>query len=58
MLAFSELEPPGYGPRRVTQAEIRNAFAVGWRVDWIRPATFESRIRDGPRAWLSSITHL
>jgi hypothetical protein len=42
----------------VTQAEIRAAFAGGWRIDWIRPAVFESRIREGPRAWLSSITRL
>jgi cyclopropane fatty-acyl-phospholipid synthase-like methyltransferase len=59
MLAFSELEPPGYGPRRVTQAEIRAAFADGWRIRWIRPAAFDSRIRRaGPRAWLSSIARL
>lgn len=58
MLAFSELEPPGYGPRRVTQAEIRDAFAGGWRIDRIRPATFESRTREGPWAWLSAIVRL
>ncbi len=59
MIAFSDLEPPGYGPRRVTQAEIRDAFAGGWRVNWIRPATFDTRIRSqGPRAWLSSIVRL
>jgi 2-polyprenyl-3-methyl-5-hydroxy-6-metoxy-1,4-benzoquinol methylase len=59
MIAFSDLEPPGYGPRRVTQAEIRDAFAGGWRVNWIRPATFDTRIRPkGPRAWLSSIVRL
>ena len=57
MLAFSELEPPGYGPRRVTQQEIRDTFRDGWTVNYIRPATFESRTRTlGPRAWLSSIT--
>ena len=57
MLCFSELEPPGYGPRRVTQKEIRDTFRDGWTVNYIRPATFESRTRTlGPRAWLSSIT--
>src|SRR5262245_52207608 len=30
MLCFSEEEPPGWGPRRVTQAEIREVFAPGW----------------------------
>jgi len=57
MLCFSELEPPGYGPRRITQSEIRNTFQDGWSINYIRPATFESRTRaEGPRAWLSSIS--
>lgn len=57
MLAFSEFEPGDYGPRRVTQAEIRATFDDGWRIDWIRPATFDARTRPkGSRAWLSSIT--
>lgn len=45
------------GPRRVTQGEIRAAFVEGWKVEWIRPAGFETRI-DGheARAWLASIT--
>jgi cyclopropane fatty-acyl-phospholipid synthase-like methyltransferase len=29
MLCFSELEPEGYGPRRITQAEIKNSFLRG-----------------------------
>ena len=60
MLAFSELEPGEYDlPRRLSQEEIRATFSDGWRVDRIRPAVFESRIRpDGSRAWLSSITRV
>lgn len=58
MLAFSNLEPGEFPlPRRVAPEEIRASFSAGWRVDWIRPAVFESRIRpDGSRAWLSAIT--
>jgi 2-polyprenyl-3-methyl-5-hydroxy-6-metoxy-1,4-benzoquinol methylase len=57
MLCFSDLEPAGYGPRRITQQEIRDTFCDGWRINYIRPAIFESRTRvDGPRAWLSSVT--
>jgi cyclopropane fatty-acyl-phospholipid synthase-like methyltransferase len=57
MLAFSELEPGGYGPRRISQQEIRTTFSDGWRIDEIRAAVFESRTRpEGSRAWLSSIT--
>jgi SAM-dependent methyltransferase len=57
MLALSELEPGNYGPRRITQQEVRTAFGDGWRVDWIRTAVFEGLKRPaGYRAWLSSIT--
>jgi cyclopropane fatty-acyl-phospholipid synthase-like methyltransferase len=57
MLCFSELEPGDYGPRRVTQAEIRESFHDGWRVNYIREATLEARLRlSGVHAWLSSIS--
>ena len=57
MLCFSDLEPAGYGPRRITEREIRESFRDGWTINYIRPATFESRTRaEGPRAWLSSIS--
>ena len=59
MLAFSELEPGGYGPRRITQKEIRAAFSDGWRINEIQATIFESRTRaEGPHAWLSSITRV
>ena len=57
MLCFSELEPAGYGPRRVTKQEILDSFQKGWTINYIIPAVFESRTRaEGPRAWLSSIS--
>ncbi len=57
MLCFSEHEPGVWGPRRVTQREIRDAFRTGWRVEWVREATFEANVETGsPRAWLSSLT--
>jgi cyclopropane fatty-acyl-phospholipid synthase-like methyltransferase len=57
MLCFSELEPGDYGPRRVTQAEIKNSFQDGWRINYIRPAIMEGRLRpSGIHAWLSSIS--
>jgi cyclopropane fatty-acyl-phospholipid synthase-like methyltransferase len=57
MLCFSELEPGGYGPRRITRREIQDSFRDGWSINYIRPAVFESRTRaEGPRAWLSSIS--
>jgi cyclopropane fatty-acyl-phospholipid synthase-like methyltransferase len=59
MLAFSEREPGGYGPRRITKKEIQTAFSDGWRINEIRAAVFESRTRpEGSQAWLSSITRV
>ena len=56
MLCFSDREPAGYGPRRITQQEIGESFQDGWTIRYIRPAVFESRTRtSGPLAWLSSI---
>jgi len=57
MLCFSEHEPGSYGPRRVTQAEIRETFSKGWRINYIREAEFETMFgTQGVKAWLSSIT--
>jgi SAM-dependent methyltransferase len=60
MLCFSDREPSDWGgPRRVTKEEIQKTFSSHWRVDWIRPARFESQYHDeGGHAWLSSITRL
>ena len=57
MLCFSDLEPGSYGPRRVTQRDVRNAFGGTWHINYIRPAQMESRLHiDGIHAWLSSIS--
>jgi SAM-dependent methyltransferase len=49
VLCFSEEEPPGWGPRRVTQAELRATFAAGWSEIGIAPARFETRWGFVPR---------
>ncbi len=59
MLCFSEHEPGSYGPRRVTQAEIRATFGKGWKINYIREAELEITFgAEGVKAWLSSITRL
>ena len=59
MLCFSEHEPGSYGPRRVTQAEIRATFGKGWKINYIREAKLETTFSaEGVKAWLSSITRL
>jgi SAM-dependent methyltransferase len=63
MLCFSDLQPGlEGGPRRVSQAEIRQTFGAGWRVDSIIDERFTTRDPGSgpraPRAWLASITRL
>ena len=57
MISFSDQEPSGYGPRRVSEREIRECFSNGWSVQYIQPTVLESAVKDpGPRGWLSLIT--
>jgi cyclopropane fatty-acyl-phospholipid synthase-like methyltransferase len=57
MLCFSDRQPGDWGPRRVTEGEIRASFADGWTVDAIEPATIDITIDpDGARAWLVALT--
>lgn len=63
LLCFSEEEPGTEGPRRVTQAEIKSAFASGFVVESIEASRFEvNRNRHGlqfspggPKAWFCVI---
>jgi ubiquinone/menaquinone biosynthesis C-methylase UbiE len=56
MLCFSDEEPPGWGPRRVTSAEIRQTFAAGWEVETIEPTELDVTIRAEPvRSWFAAI---
>jgi ubiquinone/menaquinone biosynthesis C-methylase UbiE len=56
MLSFSDEEPPGWGPRRVTQAEIRETFCRGWVIESIEAGELHVTLRAEPvRAWLCSI---
>jgi ubiquinone/menaquinone biosynthesis C-methylase UbiE len=56
MLSFSEEEPAGWGPRRITKAEIHEAFSNGWNVDAVEPAELHITLRPSPvRSWLASI---
>lgn len=57
MLCFSEHQPGDWGPRRITQEEIRASFADGWVVDSIEPAVIEITINPaGAQAWLVGAT--
>jgi cyclopropane fatty-acyl-phospholipid synthase-like methyltransferase len=57
MLGFSDREPGTGGPLRLTQDQIRTAFADGWQIDSIEPATIEITTDPaGVRAWLVTVT--
>lgn len=43
IMCFSEKTPGDQGPRRVTEAELRSAFANGWEIETLERARFESR---------------
>ncbi len=59
MLCFSDRLPGTFGPRRVSQDEIRTSFADGWRVESIEPATMDITIRpEGAAAWLAAIVRV
>lgn len=56
LMCFSERQPGDWGPRRVTEAELRGSFADGWTVDRLEPATFEINPlpeADSVDAWLA-----
>jgi ubiquinone/menaquinone biosynthesis C-methylase UbiE len=58
ILCFSEHQAGDWGPRRVTQRELRDTFAVGWNVDSIDSAYFDVQLGEATeaQAWLASIT--
>src|SRR4029078_10414719 len=63
VLCFSDREPPGEGPRRVTREELEDSFRDGWEVKDIREARLETVSGPGapqfspggPKAWLGTI---
>ena len=59
LMCFSDEEPSGVGPRRVSKSELQTAFAVGWEMESITAARFQviPEFKDqfsagGPKAWL------
>jgi cyclopropane fatty-acyl-phospholipid synthase-like methyltransferase len=59
MLCFSDRQPGHQGPRRVTEAQIRDSFGEGWSLDAIEPARFDLNIDPrGAQAWRAAITRL
>jgi len=58
LLCFSDAQAGEFGPRRVSQDEIRESFAQGWRVESVDAVTMDvtfARAPEGVRAWRASI---
>lgn len=54
LFCFSDKEHREGGPRRISEQELRHAFAHGWDLEWLEPARFESLIHPGgAAAWLA-----
>ena len=44
LLCFSDRQPGDWGPRRVTREEIESSFAVGWVIESLEPAEFQTNL--------------
>jgi SAM-dependent methyltransferase len=59
LLCFSDSEPRGGGPRRVSELEIRQSFRSGWTIERLRPARFETNLPGfTARAWSARLTRV
>jgi hypothetical protein len=57
MLCFSDGQPGDWGPRRVTQDEIRAAFSEGWGLESIEPTVIDLTWDPaGAFAWQVAVT--
>jgi SAM-dependent methyltransferase len=60
LMCFSDRQPGEFGPRRVSQAELRGAFADGWTILAIEASTFQ--VNPGSfgvataQAWLATVS--
>jgi SAM-dependent methyltransferase len=58
ILCWSDEEPPGPGPRRIAEHEIRDAFRSIFAVMEVAPARFEKADGVPARAWLARLTKI
>jgi len=59
LLCWSDRNPFGRGPRRISPGEIRETFSEGWWVEAVDPEWLETRLPDGRiHAWLARIARV
>jgi cyclopropane fatty-acyl-phospholipid synthase-like methyltransferase len=57
MMCFSDREPGDWGPRRISQSEVRSTFADGWQLNYIQASAFTTTMGTAD-AWLASFKRL
>jgi cyclopropane fatty-acyl-phospholipid synthase-like methyltransferase len=56
LMCFSDRQPGTWGPRRVSQAELREAFSDGFSIESIEPSVFAVALDPAEvQAWLATI---
>jgi SAM-dependent methyltransferase/mannose-6-phosphate isomerase-like protein (cupin superfamily) len=58
LLCFADTTPGTWGPRRITQDELRDTFRDGWTIDWIQPEPFalpQGNPVSEAHAWLAAL---
>jgi SAM-dependent methyltransferase len=63
LMCFSDAEPGNFGPRRISESELRQAFGNGWTVESITPTVFAINPSfkgaefspGGPKAWFAVV---
>jgi SAM-dependent methyltransferase len=61
LMCFSDRQPGDWGPRRITEGELRAAFGSGWRIESLVPDRFDINPGLGTstaEAWLADIVRL
>ena len=54
MMCFSDKEPMGYGPRRVSRLEIERSLTPLFKIEYIKDALFDTRVHGKAKAYLVS----
>lgn len=59
LLAFSDEEPAGPGPHRITEGDLRDAFRSLFAITRLRRGRFESLVHDGgAQAWVATLVRI
>jgi SAM-dependent methyltransferase len=59
VLCFSDEEPPGPGPHRIAEYDLRDAFRSLFTLTRLRPGLFQRHLhRGGAKAWVATLVRI